>query len=49
MKFLIVVDNIQMEGTVSQIFYIGLSFDFMIKNGKLFVIAFLTFIVHSIK
>ena len=49
MKFLIVVDNIQMERTVSQIFYIGLSFDFMITNGKLFVIAFLIFIVHSIK
>ena len=28
-------DEIQMEGTVSQIFEIGLSFDFM-KCGKLF-------------
>ena len=44
-----VVDNTQMEGTVSQILYIGPSFDFMIQNGKLFVIAFLTFIVHFIK
>ena len=26
-----------LEGTVSQIFYLGLSFNFMTKNGKLFV------------
>ena len=26
-----------LEGTVSQIFYLGLSFHFMTKNGKLFV------------
>ena len=26
-----------LEGTVSQIFYLGLSFYFMTKNGKLFV------------
>ena len=49
MMFLPVVYNTQMEGTVSQISYIGPSFDFMIKNGKLFVIVFLTFIVHFIK
>ena len=49
MKFLLVVDNTQMEGTVSQIFDIGHSFDFMIKNGKLFVIALLAFTVHIIK
>ena len=48
MKLLPAVDNTQMEGTVSQIFYIGTSFDFMIKNGKLYVIVFLTFIVHFI-
>ena len=47
MKFLPAVDNTQMEGTVSQIFYIGSSFDFMIKNGKLYVIAFLTFLFIS--
>ena len=49
MNFLPAVDNTQMEGTVSQIFYMGPSFDFMIKNGKLYAIAFLTFIVHFIK
>ena len=38
-----------MEGTVSQIFYIAPSFYFMIKNGKLFVIVFLTFTHHFIK
>ena len=49
MKILLIVDNTQMEGTVSQIFDIGPSFDFMIKNGKLFVIAFLAFTVRIIK
>ena len=49
MKFLLVVDNTQMKGTVSQIFDIGPSFHFTIKNGKLFVIAFLAFTVHIIK
>ena len=46
MKFLPVVYNTQMEETVSQIFDIGPSFYFMIKNGKLLVIFFLTFILH---
>ena len=41
MKFLPVVDNTQMEEMVSQIFDIGPSFYFMIKNGKLLVIFFL--------
>ena len=27
--------NIQLEGNVSQIFDLGLSFDFMTKNGKI--------------
>ena len=40
MKFLSGVDNIQMEGMISQIFYIGPSLYFMIKNGKIFVIVF---------
>ena len=42
MNFLLAVDN-------THIFYMGPSLDFMIKNGKLFVIAFLTFTVHVIK
>ena len=29
------VHNIHLEGTVSQIFYLWLSFDFMLKNGKI--------------
>ena len=29
------VDNIHMEGTVSQIFDQGLSFNFMLKDGKI--------------
>ena len=45
MKFLPFVDNTHMEGTISQIFDIGPSFDFMIKNGKPFVIIFLTFTI----
>ena len=49
MRFLPFVDNTHMEGSVSQIFDIGPSFDFMIKNGKLFVIDFLTFTLHFIK
>ena len=40
MKFLPVGHNTHREGTMSQIFYIGPSFDFMIKNGKLFVTVF---------
>ena len=49
MKLLPVVDNTHMEGTVSQSFDTCPSFDFMIKNGKLFVIVFLTFTLHFIK
>ena len=48
-KFLPVVDNTQMEGTVSQIFDIAPRFYFMVKNGKLFVIDLLTFTLHLIK
>ena len=33
MKLCTGVKNIHMEGTVSQIFDIGLSFDFILKNG----------------
>ena len=36
--FCILIDNIHLEGTVSQIFNLGPSFYFMSKNGKLFVI-----------
>ena len=36
-----------MEGTLSQILYMDPSFDFMIKNGKLFVIVF--FSLHKMK
>ena len=49
MKLLPLVHTIQMEGTVSQIFDIGHSFYFMIKNRKLFVVVFLTFTLHFIK
>ena len=38
MKFYTLVNNINMEGTVSQIFDIGPSFIFMSKNGKILVI-----------
>ena len=48
-RLLPVVDSTQMEGTVSQIFDIGPSFYFMIKNGKLFVMFFITFILELIK
>ena len=33
MKFSTGLNNIPLEGTVSQIFYLGLSFYFMVKNG----------------
>ena len=49
MNFLPVGHNPDREGTVSQIFDIGPSFDLMIKNGKLFVIVFLTFTFHEMK
>ena len=49
MKFLRFVDYTYMEGTVSQIFDIGPSFGFIKKNGKPFVIVFLTFTLHFIK
>ena len=32
------IDNIHLDGTVSQILDIGLSFDFMRKNGKILLI-----------
>ena len=38
-----------MEGMVSQIVDIGPSSDFIIKNGKLFVIVFLTFTFRFIE
>ena len=28
-------DNIHLEGTVFQILYLGLGFDFMLKNGNI--------------
>ena len=37
------VYNIPLEGTMSQILYLMLSFDFMLKNGKIFV----DFIKHN--
>ena len=38
------VNNINREGTVSQILYLGLSFNFMLKNGKIYLLFFsLTF------
>ena len=49
MEFVPVVDNIQMEGTVSQIFDIGHSFYFAMKNGKHFVTVFLIFTLYFIK
>ena len=42
-------DNILIEETVSQIFDIGPSIYFMIKNEKRFKIIFLTFILYFIK
>ena len=36
LKFWIHVANIHVEGTMSQIFYLGLRFCFMSKNGELF-------------
>ena len=50
MKSLPLIENIHMEGMVSQIFDVGSSFDFITKNGKLVIILFfLAFIVHFIK
>ena len=36
-KFCFIILHIHSEGTVSQIFHLGLSSDFMPKIGKLFV------------
>ena len=38
LKLYKLVENNQMEGTLSQIFYLGLSYDFMSENGKILVI-----------
>ena len=37
LKFCLLSLHIHLEGTVSQIFYLGLSFYFMSKNGKPFL------------
>ena len=42
----IVSNNIQMKGTMSQIFDTGRSFYFIIKKGKLFVIVFFDILRH---
>ena len=36
-KFSLLSPHIHLEGNVSQIFYLSLSFDFMSKNGKHFL------------
>ena len=41
MKFHTLVNNINMEGTVSQIFDIGPSFIFMSKNGNIYFLHFI--------
>ena len=48
MKSLPVVDNSQIEGNISDV-YIGPSFYFMRKKGKLFVIVSLAFTLHYSK
>ena len=40
LKFWIPVPNIHVEGTVSQIFILGLIFHFMSKNGYTFIYFF---------
>ena len=37
LKFCLLSTDIHLEGTMSQIFYLGLSFYFMSKNGKHFL------------
>ena len=46
MKLRTVVDNIKVEGMVSQIFDIGPDFYFVLKIGKLVVLTFLHFIFN---
>ena len=41
--------NIRLEGTVSQNFKIGLSFIFMLKNGKIFYHFFIIIFLDLIK
>ena len=36
-----VADDIHLEGTMSQISHLGLSFNFMLKNGQMMMISFL--------
>ena len=38
LKLYKLADNIHIEGTVSQIFYLGPCYNFMSKNGKILVI-----------
>ena len=46
-KFCLLSLNIHSEGTVSQIFNLGLSFYFMLKNGKHFL-TFLSIIFENV-
>ena len=49
MQFEPIIDDIHMEGTVSQIFDIGPTFYLMIKKGETFCIFFLPFTIYSMK
>ena len=42
-KFCVLIPYMHAEGTVSQIFHLGLSFDFMKKIGKLFAKCLIIF------
>ena len=48
-EFLPVIDNSHLDGTMSQIFDMVCRFDFIKKNGKLFVTFLLSFILQFIK
>ena len=49
LKFWMRVPNIHVEGTVSQIFVFGLSFNFMSKNGQLYDYLFKYFFQNFIR
>ena len=49
LSFSVYILKVLLEGSVSQIFYLGPSFHFMAKNGQLFVFFMQNNFLHFIK
>ena len=49
LRFSVYILKVLLEGSMSQIFYLGPSFHFMAKNGQLFVFFMQNNFLHFIK